>query len=242
MAFRDRIRVFEKTVKTFFEASNLKYGAIATQLHISAIPKVDDTIKARITYSLIGTNFIYANGRLIDVSTATFRFGVWARYPDISTELSYDLVRALNEWPPIHRIDDVRSLLSDRIQAGTAATGTPSVTLSTLTALNTTLAGASVDDTLANAVDMYTLLSDVQDVRHLQDDVDSFSVSSAQLFLDWVVTTLRGHKETLMSGRRWNVLALRRTGRQSKRRWAAEKMRPVGNLRFGHSERAGRKW
>ena len=191
MAFRDRIRVFEKTVNTFFKASNLIYGAIATQLHISSIPKLDATIKAHITYSLIGTNFAYANGRLIDIATATFRFGVWSRNPNISTNLSYDLVRALNEWPPIFRIDDVRSLLSDRIQAGTAATGTPSVTLSTLTALNTTLAGASVDDTLSNAVDMYTLLSDVQ------DDVDSFSVSSAQLFLDGL-TTLRGRADVGM--------------------------------------------
>ena len=165
MAFRDRIRVFEKTVNTFFKASNLIHGAIATQLHISAIPKLNATTKAHITFSLIGTNFIYANGRLIDVGGATFRFGVWSRHPDISTELSYDLVRALNEWPPIFRIDDVRSLLADRIQAGTAATGTPSVTLSTLTALNSTLDGASVDDTLSNAVDMYTLLSDVQDRR-----------------------------------------------------------------------------
>ena len=85
----------------------------------------------------------------------------------------------------------MRSLLSDRIQAGTAATGTPTVTLSTLTDLNTDLASASKDDTLAMAVEMYTLLADVQ------DDIDSLSLSNAQLFLDGL-TTLRGRADVGM--------------------------------------------
>ena len=41
MAFRDRVRVFEKTLNVFFKASNLLYGAEGTQLHISAIPKFE---------------------------------------------------------------------------------------------------------------------------------------------------------------------------------------------------------
>ena len=189
MAYRDRVLVFEETLNVFFKASNLLYGAEGTQLHISAIPKVSQAVKASVTFSLIDANFIYnSNGRLIDVGGATYRFGVWARDPNVTTRLSYDVVRALGEWPPIYRIDDVRGLLLDRINGGAAATGTATVNIADLTTLNTALASGSVDDTLEQAETLYTLMQDVQ------DDVDALTVANAQTWLN-DLGTLRGRAD-----------------------------------------------
>ena len=126
----------------FFKASNLLYGAEGTQLHISAIPKVSQAVKARVTFSSDRRRFYlqHPTGRLIGVGGATYRFGVWSRNPNITT--SPVLRRgacAWDEWPPIYRIDDVRGLLLDRINGGVAATGTATVDIADLTTLNTAL-------------------------------------------------------------------------------------------------------